>query len=220
MDDLERAENTEENVETTETVEAPSKEETPTLKYSEEDWGKAQSSWDRQITLSKAEVKRVTAEAEQFKAEQKHSQAYIQSLKNEMDKLAGSVEDPEVMKTYTSRMASLDREMTIAKRESEAEQKFYEAEKLAWSVGMARKASELIKETGIKMSELEECQTEEEMEVKALRFKMGKPKKKPEDEEGEKTPKFAGGGEEGKGVDWRKLSPQQQIDYGLKHMKK
>jgi len=201
VEDLERVEEPAENVETpseTEKVEAPPEEEKPTLKtYTEEQFGKAQSSWDKQIALSKAEVKKAEAKVEQFKATQKHSQAYVQSLKDEMEKLASSVEDEDVRKTYTSRMASLEREMKLAQRESEAEQKLYDAEQTAWSVRMAQKAAEVVKETGIDMKELEGCQTEEEMDVKGLRFQINK---EPEPKKEEKTPKFASGVSSGAGI--------------------
>lgn len=183
-----------------EKVEAPSEEtKEPTLvkTYTEAEFKKAQSSWDRQIALSKAEAKKAGAQTEQFKAEQKRSQAYIQSLKDEMVKLAESVEDPEVRKTYTSRIMALDRETSIAKRESDAEAKLYDAEQLAWSARMATKAAEVVKETGIDIKELEGCQTEDEIENKGLRFQIdnpkveAKPEEKPQFDTGTSTP---GGG--------------------------
>ena len=214
MADLERAEKPAENA-LTEEVKAPSEEEKPTLRtYTEEEFGKAQSSWDRQIALSKAEAKKVSSELEQFKAEQKHSEAYIQSLKEEMARLADASEDPDVKKSYISRMASLEREMKIKQKEAEAERKLYEAEMIAWSARMAQRATALTKETGIDVKELEDCKTEEEMEVKALRFQLGKPKQE------EKPPKFASPGSGGGGVDFSKLSADEKLNLGFKRFQK
>ena len=214
MADLERAEKPAENA-LTEEVKAPSEEEKPTLRtYTEEEFGKAQSSWDRQIALSKAEAKKVSSELEQFKAEQKHSEAYIQSLKEEMARLADASEDPDLKKSYISRMASLEREMKIKQKDAEAERKLYEAEMIAWSARMAQRATALTKETGIDVKELEDCKTEEEMEVKALRFQLGKPKQE------EKTPKFASPGSGGGGVDFSKLSADEKLNLGFKRFQK
>lgn len=156
----------------------------PTLKtYTEVEFKKAQSSWDKQIALSKAEAKKAGTRAEKSETEKKRSEAYVQSLKEEMVRLAESVEDPEVRKTYTSRIAALEREAGITKRESDAEAKLYEAEQLAWSAGMAQKASEVVRETGIDIKELEECQTQEEMVVKGLRYQLDNPKEEAKPEE-------------------------------------
>ena len=138
----------------------------------------------RQLDLQKAEANKYKAEATKHEAAQKHSQAYIESLKKEMEKLSSSIDDEDVRKAYVSSISSVEREMKIAEREADAESKLYEAEKLAWSARMSQKARELHDETGIEVGELENCQTEEEMEVKALRFSIAKP-------QGEgKTPKF------------------------------
>ena len=215
QENLERVEKPAERVETLE-VKTPSGEEKPTLgrTFTEEEFGKAQSSWDRQIALAKAEAKKATSEVEQFKAESKHSEAYIQSLKEEMARLANAADDPDVKKSYTDRMASLEREMKLAQREAEVERKLYEAEMTAWSARMAQRANELTKETGIDVKELEDCKTEEEMEVKALRFQLGKPTQE------QKPKKFASQGSGGGGRSLDDMSARELIKLDIQQRKK
>lgn len=198
-------------------------EGTPTVKtYTEEDFQRAVSkgleNTQKQLDLQRAEAKKAMAEAEQFKAEQESLNAELQDLRSEYDQLSEKQfdDDPEARQAFLSRRAIADEKRKVAKAMAEAEHKLYDAEKLAWSVRMAQKANELHRETGIDTKELEDCQTEEEMEVKALRFQIGKPKEGPKD----KTPKFAGGGGSGEGKDFSKMSADDKLKEGFRRLTK
>jgi len=157
--------------------------------------GKGVSSIQSQLSLQRQAAETAKAEAEEHKANVAALTEELQDLRKEQDDLVSKqfVDDPEARRAYVDRRGLADTKRELAKKTAEAERKLYAAEKLAWSAGMARKADALVKETGINPKELEECQTEEEMEVKALRFKMTKepekkePKKPGEEEE---PPKF------------------------------
>jgi len=173
--------------------------------------GKGLESTNRQLSLSKAEANTAKAEVEAHKADMQAIEAELRDLQRQHDDLVGKqfADDPEARQAYVDRRAIADDRRKLAKEKATIEAKLYEAEKLAWSVGMARKADTLVKETGIDASELEACQTEEEMEVKALRFHLAKGSKE------EKTPKFDSGVSSGVGVDLEGLSPRQLIQHGI-----
>ena len=180
---------------------------------------KATQSTQKQLDLKVAEAKKSQSEADAAKAQLESMNSELADLRKEMDNLTESrfADDPDALQAYRSKKELDKMRAEIKKREAEAERKFYDAEKLAWSARMAQKADSLHKETGIEMSELAECQTEEEMEVKALRYVLAHPKGEAEPEE--ETPKFAGGGS-GRGTGgWRNLSPEGKIAYGLKNKK-
>ena len=197
--------------ETGKETEPVSKEQEPTLEkvYKEEEFRKAQAAWDKQITLAKSESEKAKAEAEQFKAELEYHKAEIAELRGIVDKL----DDPDEKAKIFSRLEDAKRKAEVAKEKAEAARMFEEAEKLAWSVRMAQKATELSREYGIDIKDLEECMTEEEMEVKALKYQLGKSK------EPEKPPKFASGGSDGGGVNLNDLSPRELIRRGVAQKK-
>jgi len=189
---------------------------TYTQKELDEAVGKGVSSIQSQLSLSKAEASRERAEAEQHKANVAAFEAELQDLQRQHDDLVTKqfADDPEARQAYVDRRAITDERRKLTKEKAEAERKLYDAEKLAWSVGMARKADALVKETGIDSKELENCQTEEEMEVRALRFERSKKVEEPE-----KTPKFDSGISSGSGGNWRDLSPDEKVLRGLSQKK-
>jgi len=172
----------------------------------------------RQLSLSQAEAKKVKAEAEQHKIEITQRDTYIESLKKEVEEALE--DDPDKRRAYISKIASLEREQKIAKREAEAENKLYQAELRVWQAGMGLKAQALVMEfpsLNLNVKELiETSATEEEMENKVLRLSS---KKEPEAKEPEKTPKFDPGTSSG-GVDFSNLSPKEKIQMGLEKLKK
>jgi len=196
-------------------------EKEPTVKtYTEEDFQRAVSkgleSITRQLDLQRAEASKHRAEAESHKAALTAVQTELQEIQSQFDDLANrQFEDPEDKRAYLAslqdRRALAKEKARIALEKAEAEAKLYDAEKLAWQVRMTQRASELVRETGIDLAELESCQTEEEMEVKALRFKLEQGVKEPEKE----TQKFDSLAGQGAAENWRDLSPTDKLRKGL-----
>lgn len=178
VEDLERDKNPAEIAEVAsekEITELSSMETKPTLgrTYTEEEFGKAQSSWDRQIALSKAEVAQIKAEREQFKAEQEFHKAEIKELQGEFDKLVVGLDDPDQKEKILSRISIARERQALARERAENQREKYEAQKMVASARLGLKAQELMQDTGIPLRELESCPTEQEMEIKALRFQLG-----------------------------------------------
>jgi len=182
--------------------------------------GKGLASVNTQLSLQKQAAETAKAEVEAAKADVVAIEAELKALQGEHDELVGKqFTDPEERQTYFASLrdkrAFAEERSKLAKEKVDVEKKHYEAEKLAWSVAMARKADALVKETGIDPTELEACQTEEEMEVKALRFKIGK-----EPAGSENTPQFDSLISSGVGLDPSKMSPDEKLKYGFRQLGK
>ena len=200
---------TEEKVETPPTAE-PTLEKLYTQKEQDAAVGKGVSSIQSQLTLSKAEAAEAKANLETLQAD-------LQSLQGEHDDLVKQqfAEDPEAREAYKDKKAIAGAQRQLAKDTAEAQHKLYEAEKLVWAANMAKKANDLVQETGIDIKELEPCLTEEEMEVKALRYQASQVKEKP------KPPSKPDSGiNSGVGVDVDSLSAREKIDKGIEQAKK
>lgn len=225
MDDLEETTPTTEEAEPTPTEEAkPTETEAkPTVRmYSQKELdtavGKGSESINRQLSVSKAEVKKAEAKVGQSKAEQESLKAEIQEANAELDKLAQGIEDPMEREKLLSRIAIAKEKQKIASDKAKLASQQYEIETKDWQARMEAKAAELVRETGIDINEFVGCNTEADMEVKALRFQMNK-KPEPEKEEG-KPPKFASGVSSGAGLPARptveqleKMTPEQYAEW-------
>ena len=118
--------------------------------------GKGLSSINSRLTLQGQEVKASKAEAEVAALE-------VSRLEKELSEFLQ--DDPEKQRAFTDRWE-------IAKIKASAEKKLYEAELKEWKLNMAVRARELMEETGIPLTDLEDSATQEEMEVRALRYKL------------------------------------------------
>ena len=153
--------------------------------YTEEDFQRAVSkgleSIQRQLDLRNAETRKAESQLKSKEADLKAAQEDLAELKDL------KLDDPEFRETYTSKKAIRDAQREVDRAKAELEDQRYEAEMQQWKVRMDAKAIELAKETGIDINEFVGCHTEEELEVKALRWeKANKPAKKEE----VKPPKF------------------------------
>ena len=183
------------------TPEPIQEKEKPTLKYSEGDFQRAVSkgleSTQKQLDLRQSEASKAKAEVEQHKAEIAARDAQIGAMQREVDEALA--DDPERREAYINRIAALDREQKIAKKNAEAEDKLYQAEIRLWQAGMGLKAQELDREfphLNLNLKELiSTSATEVEMENKVLRLAS---KKETREEEGE-TLKFESGISSGRG---------------------
>jgi len=88
-----------------EQAEAPSKEEKPTLTRTEEEFKKAQSAWQKQVSLAEAGQRKAEAEVAQFKVEQEGLAEEIRTLQKQHDDLVTQQfeNDPDARKAYTDR---------------------------------------------------------------------------------------------------------------------
>lgn len=207
---------------TPEPEEAPSPEpKTPTLKETpefREALREAQSGWDRKIASMKAETSQAKLDAADAKASSESAKAELQALQAEHDEAMSRFlgDDPDAKQSYLDKKKIDEARRQVTKKEAEADRKLYEAERLVWSVNMARKAQALSTETGIPMEDLEACHTEEAMEVKALRYQMKQKAEQPKPP-ATPTPKVDSGISTGKGgkltaEQAEKLTPEEYAE--------
>ena len=204
---LEQATKSEELVKTPsekEQADTTSKEKKPTLErvYSEDEFRKAQSSWDRQVSLYKSEADKVSQYTEQL--EQKERE--LKAEREKYDQLvAEQLEgDPASLKRYKD-------EKTFASREKELKSQSEKIDKDARDLIMERKVNEVMKEFGIPLAELQGAKSPMELEVLGLRYMQAHPKI---DED--KEPNFDSGTSSGGGGGWRDLSPDAKIARALR----
>lgn len=198
-----------------EKVEEPTQpKEEPTGYKNEEEYNKALQtgvskgleSIQRQLDLRRTETDAAKSETVKEKAERESVSLELQDLQGELDTITSAIEDGDIKSGVLSKRALGEDRRKILKLKAEAEQKLYDAEVKVWRVNMDAKAKKLVEETGIGINEFIGCDTEADMEVKALRYSIANPKKtkdepkeKTEKEEEKKAPEFAGGGDGGKG---------------------
>jgi len=210
-----------------ETAQTP-EEEKPTVsmtdtpefrKALDEALGKGLASTNKQLSLQKAEAEKHKSAAEQYKTELDILNTQVQELQSDYKRMMEErfTDDPEARRAFLDRTAIADEKRQLAKEKAEAKKALYDAEMLAYAVRMGQRAQELHEETGIDIKDLEECQTEEEMEVKALRFKLTQAPEKPEEPA---PPLFAGAGGGGKGKDISRMTADEKLAEGFKKYNK
>lgn len=190
---LERERTPEEQVASTsekEQEKPTSAEEKPTLgrTYSEDEFRKAQSSWDSQISLQKAEAEQAKVQAERLTAQLQERDADYQSLQVEQDRLAAQqfAEDPEALRAYKDKKTLAEEKRQLARERAEATDAITTARKFY-------KAQALSKQYGIPVDDLGPELSETEMVDKTLEWLQNRPTKeaKPEEKEiVEETPTF------------------------------
>jgi len=187
---------------------------TYTQKELDEAVGKGLSSVQSQLSLSKAEARKVQAEAEKHEATVKVMETELKSLREEYDRSVEQqfADDPEARKAFLDRRAIADSQRKLAWEKTELEHKLYDVELRDWRYEMDKRANELVAETGIDINEFAGSKTKEEMEVKALRFQIGK---KPAE-----TQKVDSLISSGTGVDLSGMTPRQLIQRGIDKGKK
>lgn len=192
----------------------PKKEPTVGKTYTDEEFrheldkalGKGLESINRQLSQRNKDLTAKNTELEEFKKTSSRQledlQADLEDIKSEHQEAIKAVDDPDIKTAYTDRATLKKREREAARREKDAEDKLYKAELLVFQQGLEAKAKILHEETGIPIKELEDCKTEDEMEVKALRYRLthpdGKGSENP-DEKGEHPEFDSGGGSGGRG---------------------
>jgi len=175
----------------------------------------------RQLSLAQAEAKKAIAEIEQHKAELAERNAYIDLLKREVDEAL--VEDPEKRQAYVSKLASLEREQKLTKKNAEAEDKLYQAEMRVWQAGMGLKAQEQMSKyphLNLNAKELiETSATEGEIELEVLRRQNEYLETK--QATGKEEPlKIESGISSGRGINLNDLSASELIGLGIRQRQK
>ena len=208
----------------TEPKEKPTVEKT----YTQRDFDKAVSkgleSITRQLSERDTAIAAKTAELEEFKKTSSRKledlQDSLEDMKSEHQDAIKALDDPDIKTSYTDRVTLRKREREAARREKDAEDKLTKAETLVYKQGLEAKAKLLHEETGIPVKDLGECQTEDEMEVKALRYRISHPsEEKAEDEDEDKASKFDSGLSSGK-ADLSGLSSEERLARALRKMDK
>ena len=128
-----------------------------------------------------------------------------------------ALDDDDIKKSYTDRGTLRKREREAARREKDAEDKLFKAEKLVYQQGLEAKAKLLHEETSIPVKDLDECQTEDEMEVKALRYRLSHPDGEKAKAKEEESPEFDSVASSG-GTDLTKLSSEDRLVRALNKM--
>ena len=156
------------------------------LKAVEAATSKAQSSLNKEANQAKAEVERLDNLAKGY-ADQ------IARLEREQDDYALSkfADDPEALTAFKDRKEITKGKIVLVEEQRKFAEKQGKIEELALNSILARTATELSKEHGISIKELEECATPEQMEVKAIKFALANVKEKTAKEPEGETSKFA-----------------------------
>jgi len=170
--------------------------------------GKGVSSIQSQLSISKANEEAAKAALELSKSLQEATEGRLTELE-----AMQFADDPEALKGFRLTKSLEVREKRANLREAEQKQVAAEQEGLRMAIILNDKANELQLQYQVPRKVLELCTSEKQMEEIASDYpEVGK---KPEE-----TPKFAGAGEQGKGVDLNKMSGREQIAYAIAHPKK
>jgi len=188
----------------------------------EEEFRKAQSSWDARINEAKTEAMKAKAEVERLSKQAERYQAEQELLA--LEKFA---DDPELLEAFKDRKAIVkerldllqERQGYAEEREAVAKQK-ETSELLARASYLGTVARELHDQYGIPIKELEECDDPRDMKIKALEYK----KSETTEETKGKPPKFASpissGGGKGSTISvdaYRGMSPQERLKFHREH---
>ena len=195
--------------------------------------GKGLESINRQLSERDKSLTAKNAELEEAKKTSERQledlQGELEDMRSEHQEALKALDDDDVKKSYTDRGTLRKREREAARREKDAEDKLGKAEKLVYNQGLEAKAKVLHEETGIPVKELNECQTEDEMEVKALRYRLTHPeeKKAEEPKKEDESPKFDSGASSGSGgmperptaEQLERMSPEQYAKWAKERYK-
>jgi len=169
--------------------------------------GKGLESTNKQLSLRKKEAEAAKVELAEYKAtattQLEDLRAELEERAREHDEALRAAEDDTIRKSYTDRTALAKKEREATRREKAAEEKLYKAERLVYVAGMEKLADSKVKElkeagydTQELQKQLEDCNTEDEIEIVALRYQLSRMPKKTEPQG---LPKFDSGASSGAG---------------------
>jgi len=177
--------------------------------------GKSMASLNAKVTISNQATQAAEAQVTVMEATHTKTLSDIEFLEGKIENLASEkfTDDPDAAKGYRNTLAIELRERKAKAREEAVGLREAEQEKRVLFYQLGEKALELKKEYDVPEGILESCSTVKQMETIAKVFPKAGEKKEPEED------KFDSGKNSGGGVDWRKLSPQAKIQYGIDHKK-
>ena len=172
--------------------------------------GKGVSTIQSLLSISKAAEATAREETKAIKDIQEDYESRVTELEEKQFS-----DDPEALKGYRNTKAIALRDKKSKLRDIEQDQRKVALDAREWAITMANKSTELLKKYQVPKETLELCTSEEQMDTIAQAFpEVGK--KEPEKE----ALKFAGAGEQGKGVDLNALSSTDLIARGVSEMNK
>lgn len=179
---------------------------------------KSTSSFEKNVSLAKQGETAAKADAEQHKSTISVLEAKIDDVEKRFEELViKQADDPDAArKAYTDRRSIAEERRTVAKDKADVEKKVYDSEMDTWRKTMDVKARELVLESGIDINDFVGCQTEEEMEVKSLRFQISKGVKEPES----KQPKFDPAVSQVTGMEYDPKNPSDTLKHGFRKLTK
>lgn len=188
----------------------PTSEEQPTSEqvartYTEEDWNKRQSSWDKAQAKLTQELKTLREQVNQKEKASKEFQ--LSALEAKEIETWGDT--PEVKEFHASRRKLEQFGMALSAREMEVNTKL----EVLTKAEQAQEARELASKLGIDEKVLLEGEYATPVEMKLRAYELAAEKSETE----RKAPtKIDSGIHKETGSDWKKLSPEQMIREGLK----
>jgi len=175
----------------------PTVEKTYTQSEHDKALGKGLESMNKQLSLRDKALAAATTELEELRATStaklEDLQGTLEDAQDEHRQALKAMDDPDIKASYTDRTAMRKREREADRREKTAEDKLHKAETLVYKQGLEAKAKILHEETGIPLKELDECKTDDEMEVKSLRYQISHPDGEKAEKPQEDEPKFDSG---------------------------
>lgn len=190
-----------------------SKDTTLGKTYTEEEYKKAQSGWDKQITLSKDETQKAQAETEKLRQAIERRDASFQKLEALYEKQIGD-QDTEALEGYRRAKSQAVWEAERDRREADLVARESELEETKRLASLSLRAFEIAQEFGVPIAELKTCTTEREMELVAKLYQ--KPKEEPKVE----TPKIDPAVSTARAVGTSNLSPDEKLAEGFRRLTK
>lgn len=179
-----------------------------------EEYKKAQSGWDKQITLSKAGETKALAETERLRQTIGRMDASFQKLESLYEKQIGD-QDPEALEGYKRAKSQATWEVERDRREADFVARESDLAKGIEANRLALRAFEIAQETGAPIDLLTACVTEREMELVAKLYQKPKEEPKPEP-----TPKIDPAVSTAKAVGTSHLSPDEKLARGFREKSK
>lgn len=139
-----------------------------------EEFKKAQSGWDKRITLAKAETEKAQVETEKLKRAMERRDSSFAKLEEAHEKLIGD-QDPEALEGYRRQKSQTAWEAERDRREADLVARESDIEQAREANRLALRAFEIAQDSSVPIAELKTCTTEREMELVAKLYQKSEP---------------------------------------------